>query len=160
MGDNHGAAAVPAFPVALCVLLVSYLTLLLLPFAYFLGVLACLYVVKLSSAYVLLTLVIKLTQKLLNILIIQKSYTLRQFSTVGFDVALKPSPFIGAHFKRWQNKILLWLTTMGMQGVAAATPMGPLTPDHEKAFKDASALFVGSVLSVLGDNLVDAYLYI
>jgi hypothetical protein len=125
MGDNHGAAvAVPAFLVALCVLLVSYFTLL--PFIDLLDVLVCLHVVKLSSSYVLLTLVIKLTWKFLNILTIQKSYMFRQFSLVGFAAALKPSPFTGAHFKRWQNKILLWLTTMSVQGVAVGTPIGPL----------------------------------
>jgi chromate transport protein ChrA len=68
MGKNHGvAAAVLAFLDALYVLLVSYFTLLRV-FANLLDVLACLHVVKLSSAYVLLTLVIKLTRKLLNIL--------------------------------------------------------------------------------------------
>jgi hypothetical protein len=50
------------------VLLVSYFALLLVLFVDLLYVLACLHVVKLSSAYVLLTLVIKPTQKLLNIL--------------------------------------------------------------------------------------------
>jgi hypothetical protein len=68
MGDHHGAAAVPTFPVALYVLLVSYFVLLFVPFVDLLYVLACLHVVKLSSAYVLLTSVIKLTRKLLNIL--------------------------------------------------------------------------------------------
>jgi hypothetical protein len=68
--DNHGgaAAAIPVFPVAPYVLLISYLALILVPFADLLDVLACLHVVKLTSAYLLLTLVIKLTQKLLNIL--------------------------------------------------------------------------------------------
>jgi hypothetical protein len=49
---------------------------------------------------------------------------------------------------------------MGMQGVATSTLIGPLTPDEEKAFRDATMLFVGAVLSVFGDNLVDAYLHI
>jgi hypothetical protein len=81
MGDNHGgaAAAVPAFPITLYVLLISYLALVLVPFADLLDVLACLYVVKLTSACLLLTLAIKLTQKFLNILTIQKAYMIRQF---------------------------------------------------------------------------------
>jgi hypothetical protein len=49
---------------------------------------------------------------------------------------------------------------MTMQGIADGTPIGPLTPDEEKAFRDATVLFAGAVLSVLGDNLVDAYLHI
>jgi hypothetical protein len=44
---------------------------------------------------------------------------IRQFSLVGFAATLKSIPFMGAHFKRWQNKTLLWLTTIGVQGVAA-----------------------------------------
>jgi hypothetical protein len=72
MGNNHGvvAAAVPTFPVALYVLRISYLVLVMVPFAGLLDVLACIYVVKLASDYVLLTLIIKLTRKLLNILTI------------------------------------------------------------------------------------------
>jgi hypothetical protein len=55
MGDNHGgAAAVLAFLVVPYVLLISYLALVLVPFA-------DLHVVKLTNAYLLLTSVIKLT---------------------------------------------------------------------------------------------------
>jgi hypothetical protein len=69
MGDNHGGvAAVPTFPVSLYVLLISHLALVVAPFIDLLNVLACLHVVKLTSAYLLLALVIKLTRKLLNIL--------------------------------------------------------------------------------------------
>jgi hypothetical protein len=49
---------------------------------------------------------------------------------------------------------------MGVQGVAEGTPISLLTPEEEKAFRDATVLFVGAFLSVLGDNLVDAYLHI
>jgi hypothetical protein len=70
MGDVHGGAvaAIPTFPVALYMLFISYLALVLVPFADLLDVLACMHMVKLTSAYVLLSLVIKITQKLLNIL--------------------------------------------------------------------------------------------
>ena len=67
---------------------------------------------------------------------------------------------MGSHFKRWQNKTLLWLTAMGVHRVADGTPRGPLTPEEDKAFGDATVIFVGAVLSVLGDKLVDAYLHI
>jgi hypothetical protein len=73
MGDNYGraaAATVPAFTVAPYVLLISYLALVLVLFADLLDMLACLYVVKLTSAYLLLTSIIKLTKKLLNILLV------------------------------------------------------------------------------------------
>jgi hypothetical protein len=65
------------------VLLISYLALVLVPFAYLLDVLACLHVVKLTSAYLLLTSVIQLTQKFPNILTIQKPYMIRKFSLAG-----------------------------------------------------------------------------
>jgi hypothetical protein len=51
-------------------------------------------------------------------------------------------------------------TTIDVQGVAAGSHIGSLTSDHGKAFRDAAMLFVGAVLSVLRDNLVDAYLHI
>jgi chromate transport protein ChrA len=103
MGDNHGgsAIAVPTLLVALYVLLISYFALVMVPFANLLDVLACLHVVKLTSAYLLITSVIKLTRKLLNILTIQKPYMFRRFSPGCFAAALKPSPFTGTHFKRW-----------------------------------------------------------
>ncbi|KAK1615396.1 hypothetical protein QYE76_020913 [Lolium multiflorum] len=49
---------------------------------------------------------------------------------------------------------------MGVHRVAEAIPRGPLTPEEDKAFGDATVIFVGAVLSVLGDKLVDAYLHI
>ncbi|KAK1646000.1 hypothetical protein QYE76_063805 [Lolium multiflorum] len=49
---------------------------------------------------------------------------------------------------------------MGVHRVAEGTPRGPLTPEEDKAFGDATVIFVGAVLSVLGDKLVDAYLHI
>ncbi|KAK1650383.1 hypothetical protein QYE76_068188 [Lolium multiflorum] len=58
------------------------------------------------------------------------------------------------------NKTLLWLTAMGVHRVAEGIPRGPLTPEEDKAFGDATVIFVGAVLSVLGDKLVDAYLHL
>ncbi|KAK1685145.1 hypothetical protein QYE76_045993 [Lolium multiflorum] len=49
---------------------------------------------------------------------------------------------------------------MGVHRVAEGIPRGPLTPEEDKAFGDATVIFVGAVLSVLGDKLVDAYLHI
>jgi hypothetical protein len=59
MGENHGAALVPTFTIALCVLLISYLALVLVMFTYLLDVLSLLHVVKLGSAYLLIVLVIQ-----------------------------------------------------------------------------------------------------
>lgn len=48
----------------------------------------------------------------------------------------------------------------GRHRVADGTPRGPLTPDEDKTFREATVVFVGVILSVLGDKLVDAYLHI
>ena len=43
--------------------------------------------------------------------------------------------------------------------VAGVTPTGTVAPEQEKAFKEATFVFLGAVLSVIGDKLVDAYLH-
>jgi hypothetical protein len=101
--------------------------------------------------------VIKLTRKLLNNLTIHKLDKLRQFSSVGFVVALKLSPFIGAHFKTWHTKTFLWLTANGCARSCGCHFRGLLTLDEHKTFSDATFLFVGFLLSVIGDNLVNVY---
>jgi hypothetical protein len=70
MGDSHGGATAVflTFPITLYMILISYLALVMVPFADLLDVYVCLHVVKLTSAYVMLTSVIILTQKLLKIL--------------------------------------------------------------------------------------------
>jgi hypothetical protein len=47
---------------------------------------------------------------------IQKPYY-RQFpglTMAGIDDELKPEKFSGVHFKRWQVKVTLWLTTINV----------------------------------------------
>jgi hypothetical protein len=48
----------------------------------------------------------------------------------------------------------------GSAGVATGTPRDLLTPDEDKASRDATMLCLGAVLSGTGDKLIDAYLYI
>jgi len=84
---------------------------------------------------------------------------LRQFLTAGFATLLNPSPFTGVHFKRWQTKIILWLTAMIVYWVMDGKPGGTLTggtlsAKQERAFRDATVLFVGGVISVIGDKFV------
>ncbi|KAM3408252.1 hypothetical protein ACQJBY_001433 [Aegilops geniculata] len=103
---------------------------------------------------------IYLIEKLPIFLSIQKPNVCRSFSNSGFAAALKPSPFTGTYFKRWQTKTTLWLTAMNVFWVAGVTPTGTIAPDQEKAFKEATVVFLGAVLSVIGDKLVDAYLHV
>ena len=37
---------------------------------------------------------------------------------------------------------------------------GIIAPEQEKAFKEATVVFLGAVLSVIGDKLVDIYLHV
>lgn len=48
---------------------------------------------------------------------------------------------------------------MNVYWVAAGTPEGTITPEQEKVFKEATTVFVGAILSVTGEKLVDAYLH-
>ena len=102
---------------------------------------------------------IDLIEQLLIFTTIQKPNMCRQFSIQGFAAALKPAPFTGTYFKRWQTKANLWLTAMNVFWVAGVTPTETIAPEQEKAFRDATVVFVGCVLSVIGDKLVDAYLH-
>ena len=135
MGDlsgDHGGGAAATFPVALYVLFISSFALLLIPYSDLLYVLSLMCMVKYVSAIVMLISVIKLTRKLPNKLTIQKPYMHRQFSSAGFAASVKPDPFMGSHFKRWQIKTILWLTSMGVHRVAEGIPRGPLTPEEDK----------------------------
>ena len=60
---------------------------------------------------------------------IQKPNICRSFSNSGFAAALKPSPFTGTYFKRWQTKTTLWLTAMNVFWVAGVTPTGTIAPE-------------------------------
>jgi hypothetical protein len=78
----------------------------------------------------------------------------------GFAATLKPAQFTGTYFKHWQTKTILWLTAMNVFCVASVTPTRTIAPEQEKAFREATVAFVGAVLSVIGDKLVDAYLHV
>ena len=115
----------------------------------------------LTTVYVMLKIYswINLIKKLLIFSTIQKPNMCRQFLVQGFADALKPAPLTGTYFKRWQTKTALWLTSMNVFWIAGITPIGTITPEKEKAFRDATVIFIGAVLSVIRDKLVDAYLH-
>ena len=78
----------------------------------------------------------------------------------GFAAALKPDKFTGTYFKRWQTKTTLWLTAMNVFWVAGVPSTTTIAPKQEKTFREATVVFLGAVLSVIGDKLVDAYLHV
>ncbi|XBI47969.1 hypothetical protein VPH35_111806 [Triticum aestivum] len=81
------------------------------------------------------------------------------FSAGGFAAALKPDKFAGTYFKHWQTKTTLWLTAMNVFWVTDVST-GSIAPEQEKAFREATTVFLGAVLSVIGDKLVDTYLHV
>src|SRR3990170_1225408 len=102
---------------------------------------------------------IKLVKKLPIYSAIQKPMMCRNFSASGFTAALKPDKFTGTYFKRWQTKTTLWLTAMNVFWVTGVST-GTIATEQEKAFKEATDVFLGAVLTVIGDKLVDAYLHV
>ena len=89
------------------------------------------YVISTFYAMFMIYYWIKLIKQLLIISTIQKPKLCRQFSIQGFAAALKPAPFMGTYFKRWQTKTTLWLTAMNVFWVAGATPTETITPDQD-----------------------------
>jgi hypothetical protein len=102
---------------------------------------------------------ITLKLKLLLIPTFQKPYY-RNFSFMAeFVDALRPEKFSGGHFKRWQTRVILWLSAMNVLWLSKGKPEGPLTSEQEKAFTEANTLFVGAVIGTLVDHLQDVYLH-
>ncbi|XP_048551924.1 uncharacterized protein LOC125531639 isoform X2 [Triticum urartu] len=111
------------------------------------------------NAMLVIYLLIKLVEKFPIISAIQKPIMCSNFSASGFAAALKPDKFTGTYFKRWQTKTTLWLMAMNVFWVTGVHS-GMIAPEQEKAFKEATVVFLGAVLSVIGDKLVDAYLHV
>jgi hypothetical protein len=100
----------------------------------------------------------KIKLKVLIFSTIQKPYC-RYFSFMaGFIDALRPAPFTGVHFRRWQSRVTLWLNVMGVFWVSNGKPEGQLTAQHEKAYEEANIIFVGAVIGALAVSLQDVYL--
>jgi hypothetical protein len=88
---------------------------------------------------------ISLIEKVLIFPTIQKPY-FRHFSIQGFAATLKPEKFTGTHFKRWQTRTTLWLTAMNVFWVSGVIPDGTIDPEKDKAFREATTVFVGAIL--------------
>ena len=77
-----------------------------------------------------------------------------------FADALRPNKFTGVHFKRWQVKVRFWLTVMHAWEARIGILAGDHSPEERRKFTDANNIFVGCVISVLHDRLVDVYMHI
>jgi hypothetical protein len=100
---------------------------------------------------------IKICRKIPKTLTIQKLDCCDRFSVTSFAVALKPNTFDRSNYKRWCDRMILWLTAMNIIHVENGKPE-QFTPEEEQAFMAADNLFRGAVISVLTENLVDFYL--
>jgi hypothetical protein len=77
----------------------------------------------------------------------------------GFVDALRTTPFTSVHFKRWQLRVTLSVTNMGVFWVSNDKAEGQLTIEHGKPYEEANTLFVGVVIGVLADHPQDVYLH-
>jgi len=107
-----------------------------------------------TNIIIMLIFWIKSLLNLSNVLTIQKRD--RQFSSVGFASKLKPN-IEGTHYKRWRAKCILWLTAIHSYFVAEPKSAGPHTQEEERAWEHADTMFKATILSVLGDSIVDVY---
>jgi hypothetical protein len=87
------------------------------------------------AAVVMLNILELIMEIVPNYLTIQKP-NCRQFSELsmaGFTDALRPDKFTGVHFKMWQYKAELWLTTMKVFQISKGKPEGAMSDDDQKS---------------------------
>ena len=84
---------------------------------YFVHTLSLFYVMKLLVIFE-----IKIYQKLPSFLTIQKPEHVNRLSVSSFAATVKPPPFDGSNYKRWHERLILWLTTLRMMHVKEDKP--------------------------------------
>jgi hypothetical protein len=102
---------------------------------------------------------IKIKPKALIFSTIQKPYCRHFCFMAEFIDVLKPVPFTGANFERWQMRAILWLTAMNVFWVSKGKPEGGLTHEKEKVYSEANTIFCGAVVGALAESsLQDMYI--
>ena len=91
---------------------------------------------------------IKIYQKLTSYLTIQKPELVNRLSVSSFAATIKPPPFDDSNYKRWRERLILWLTALRMMHVKEDKPE-QFTPEEGSAFDEADILFRGLIISVL-----------
>lgn len=119
------------------------------------GCMTCFIAAILVMLY-LIFILIKSFGKFLIFPTIQKPYN-RQSTPSGFAAFMRPPMFEGIHYKRWRVRAVLWFQTMSCYDATLGKPEGELDAQQAQAFQKMDTLFKAAVLSVLGENIVDAY---
>src|SRR6185295_7165158 len=121
----------------------------------------CTYLVHTLSLIYIMKLIlifgIKIYRKLPRYLTIQKPNCVNRLSVSSFAASIKPSPFDGSNYKRWQERLILWLTLSRVIHVKEGKPE-QFSPEEGSAFDEADILFRGLIISVLGGRLIDYYI--
>ena len=65
---------------------------------------------------------IKIYQKLPSSLTIQKSNFVNRLSVASFAATIKPPPFDGSNYKRWCERLILWLIALRVMHVKEGKP--------------------------------------
>jgi len=82
----------------------------------------------------------------------------------SFDDAMKPEKFNGHHFKRWQTRMMYWLTTLDLFWVIDAPEPNPeecqpASAPAAQAYKASNFNCLGRILGMLSDQLYDIYMH-
>jgi hypothetical protein len=110
-----------------------------------------------NSMIFLLDFGIKIYYKMPKPLTIQKLDCCDRLSVTSFAATLKLNAFDRSNYKRWRDRMILWLTAMNIINAAKGKPE-QFTSEEEQVFTTADNLFRGVVISVLAENLVNFYL--
>lgn len=97
---------------------------------------------------------IKIYQIVPKSLTIQKHDYVDKLSVASFAASIKPSVFDGPKYKRWREKVTLWLTAMNIMYVVQGKP----EQVSQEEFEAADNLFLGTIISVLPENHVGTHL--
>src|SRR3954469_9104806 len=62
------------------------------------------------------------------------------------------------HYKRWRKRAVLWFENLNCYSATLGKPEGDLSAEQEATFKKADTMFMATLFSVLGDNIVDPYM--
>jgi hypothetical protein len=104
----------------------------------------CTYLIHtLSLIYIMKLLVIfgiKIYRKLPSCLTIQKPEFVNRLSVSSFAASIKPPPFDGSNYKRWQERLILWLTLSRVIHVKEGKPE-QFPPEEGSVFDEADILF-------------------